>query len=83
MKTEKELSPDDSRKEIDKNINRLKFKFEYPVSEDDVSLYGSLRQILENVDLSNLTWRDPEASMIISDDSFMLKDLDRRQKNTF
>ncbi|KAF0416342.1 Rhodanese-like protein [Gigaspora margarita] len=83
LKTEKELSPDDSRKEIDKNINRLKFKFEYPVSEDDVSLYGSLRQILENVDLSNLTWRDPEASMIISDDSFMLKDLDRRQKNTF
>ena len=41
----------------------------------DTSLYGSLRQTLENVDVSNLTWRDLEASMVISDDSFMVKNL--------
>ncbi|CAG8609586.1 8509_t:CDS:2 [Paraglomus occultum] len=33
--------------------------------------------------VSNLTWRDPEASMVISDDSFMVKNLGRRQKSTF
>ena len=49
----------------------------------DTSLYGSLRQTLENVDVSNLTWRDLEASMVISDDSFMVKNLGRRQKSTF
>ncbi|CAG8618848.1 11710_t:CDS:2 [Ambispora gerdemannii] len=82
LNIEKELYPDRSREEIDENINKLKYKLE-ATSEADVSLYGTLRQTLENVDVSNLTWRDPEASMVISDDSFMVKNLGRRQKSTF
>ncbi|CAG8707646.1 12814_t:CDS:2, partial [Acaulospora colombiana] len=68
LNIEKELYPYRSREEIDENINKLKYKLE---AKTDTSLYGSLRQTLENVDVSNLTWRDPEASMVISDDSFM------------
>jgi len=34
-------------------------------------------KLCENADLSNLTWRDHEASMVISDDSFMIR-VDRR-----
>src|SRR5437763_15380847 len=47
--------------------------FQHPASETDLSLYGSLRKTLENVDLSNLSWWDPEVSMVISDGSFMVK----------
>ncbi|CAG8577818.1 10796_t:CDS:2 [Ambispora gerdemannii] len=85
----KESYPDRSREEIYENINKLKYKLEarlyiqHTASEADASLYGALRQTLENVDLSNLTWRDLEASMVISDDSFMVKNLGRRQKSTF
>jgi hypothetical protein len=48
-----------------------------------VNLYGSLRQAFEDIKPSELTWEDPEASMVLSDDSDMIKNLGRRQKNVF
>jgi len=48
-----------------------------------VNLYGSLRQAFEDIEPSELTWEDPEASMVLSDDSDVIKNLGRRQKNVF
>ncbi|CAG8719438.1 5386_t:CDS:1, partial [Racocetra fulgida] len=41
----------------------------HPTTEADINLYGSLKQALASVDPSDLTWQDPEASMVLSDDS--------------
>ena len=45
-----------------------------------MNIYGLLRQALENINPSELTWRDPEANMVLSDDSGLIKNLRRRQK---
>ena len=55
----------------------------HPGSEIDANLYGSLRQALEHINPSELTWKDPEANMILSDDSGLIKNLGRRQKKVF
>ena len=55
----------------------------HPGSEIDANLYGSLRQALEHINPSELTWQDPEANMILSDDSGLIKNLGRRQKKVF
>ncbi|RHZ87818.1 hypothetical protein Glove_30g119 [Diversispora epigaea] len=83
LNMEREPASDYSHMEITENINKLKYKLEHPGSEVDVNLYGSLRQALENIKPSELTWQDPEASMVLSDDSDMIKNLGRRQKNVF
>jgi len=38
---------------------------------------------LANITSSDLTWKDLEASMVLSDDSDIVKNLGRRQKNIF
>ena len=38
---------------------------------------------MANITSSDLTWKDPEASMVLSDDSDIVKNLGRRQKNIF
>ncbi|CAG8551141.1 3346_t:CDS:2 [Paraglomus brasilianum] len=63
LNIERELPPNYSHEEIVANINKLKYKLEHPGSKIDVNLYGSLRQALENINPSELTWRDPEANM--------------------
>lgn len=49
----------------------------------DVNLYSSLKQNLANITPSDLIWKDPEGSMVLSDDSDIVKNLGRRQKNIF
>ena len=49
----------------------------------DVNLYGSLKQNLANITSSDLTWKDPKASIVLSDDSDIVKNLGRRQKTIF
>ena len=38
---------------------------------------------MANITSSDLTWKDPEASMVLSDNSDIVKNLGRRQKNIF
>ncbi|CAG8476034.1 5413_t:CDS:2 [Paraglomus occultum] len=49
----------------------------------DANFYGALKQILMNTRPSSLTWKDPEASMVLSDTSDIVKNLGRRQRSTF
>ena len=51
--------------------------------EDDVSLYDALKKKVNNINISQLTWRDPKASMVLSDNSEMINTLKRRQKRVF
>ncbi|CAH1768522.1 8857_t:CDS:2 [Entrophospora sp. SA101] len=74
-----ELPEDHSREQIERNLNILKSKLENPVLERDADLYGTLRTNLDNIDQSELSWKDPEASMVISDKSEILKGLKPRE----
>ncbi|CAG8476101.1 34198_t:CDS:2, partial [Racocetra persica] len=65
---------------FDRSIER---KYENPVREKDVSLYGSLRTHLNNIDTSEYTWRDPEASMVLTYESKIVQELGKRQKRVF
>ncbi|CAJ0846963.1 7402_t:CDS:2 [Entrophospora sp. SA101] len=60
---DRELPEDHSREQIERNLNILKSKLENPVLERDADLYGTLRTNLDNIDQSELSWKDPEASM--------------------
>nr|CAG8587250.1 10476_t:CDS:2 [Entrophospora candida] len=57
------------KRKIEENLNMLKTKLEHPVLEMDTNLYASLRINLESISSSDLTWKDPEGSMVLSDDS--------------
>ena len=59
------------------------FCVQHPTTEADINLYGSLKQSLAGIESSDLTWRDPEASMVLSDNSDIVKNLGSRQKNIF
>ena len=59
------------------------FCVQHPTTKVDINLYGSLKQSLAGIASSDLTWRDPEASMILSDNSDIVKNLGSRQKNIF
>ncbi|CAB4430131.1 unnamed protein product [Rhizophagus irregularis] len=83
LNMDREAPPDHTQEEIQQNLSTLKYKLEHPLSEADVNLYGSLKQNLVNITASDLTWRDPEASMVLSDDSDIIKNLGRRQKSVF
>ncbi|RHZ49320.1 hypothetical protein Glove_522g51 [Diversispora epigaea] len=54
-----------------------------PLADNDTSLYDGLKINLNSIDPSELTWRDPEANMIIADDSVLVKNLGPRQKQFF
>ncbi|CAB5367291.1 unnamed protein product [Rhizophagus irregularis] len=34
----------------------------HPPSDNDMNLYGSLRRIVKNINVSDLSWQDPEAN---------------------
>ncbi|CAB4381326.1 unnamed protein product [Rhizophagus irregularis] len=83
LKTEQEPNLDRTREEIERNIRKLQSKLGSPMTDADISLYGALKTNLRSINISDLTWRDPEANMIISDDSSLVKNLGVRQKQLF
>ncbi|CAJ0899134.1 18400_t:CDS:10, partial [Entrophospora sp. SA101] len=82
LNMDRELIPYHTEKEIEWNLNFLKTKLDVdsPFVETDTNLYGSIRESLESVSLSDLTWRDPLVSMVINDDSDIVMNLRNRQK---
>ncbi|CAB4401201.1 unnamed protein product [Rhizophagus irregularis] len=36
----------------------------HPPSDNDMNLYGSLRRIVKNINVSDLSWQDPEAKIM-------------------
>src|SRR6266542_282263 len=83
LKTEQEPNLDRTREEIERNIRKLQSKLGSPMTDADISLYDALKTNLRSINISDLTWRDPEANMIISDDSSLVKNLGVRQKQLF
>ncbi|CAG8598566.1 6451_t:CDS:2 [Ambispora gerdemannii] len=83
LKTEQEPNLDRTREEIERNIRTLKSKLGSPMTDADISLYNARKTNLRSINLSELSWRDPEANMIISDDSTLVKNLRTRQKQLF
>ena len=83
LKTEQESNLDHTREEIERNIRTLQSKLGSPMTDADISLYDALKTNLRSINISDLTWRDPEANMIISDDSTLVKNLGVRQKQLF
>jgi len=83
LNMDRKLPLDYTQEEIEENLNKLKSKLEHPTTEADINLYGSLKQSLAGIESSDLTWRDPEASMVLSDNSDIVKNLGSRQKNIF
>ncbi|CAJ0841362.1 12703_t:CDS:2 [Entrophospora sp. SA101] len=69
------LSPD----EIRKNINELKAKLKKNTSP----LYRSLYTGINNMSISGLTWEDPLASQVISDNSELVHQLPEQSKYAF
>ncbi|CAB5394365.1 unnamed protein product [Rhizophagus irregularis] len=82
LNTLQEASLDYTREEIDQNIRVLKSKLSSPLTESDASLYDSIKKNLESIE-SDLTWRDPEASTVLSDESPLVQNLKTRQKRHF
>ncbi|RGB24213.1 hypothetical protein C1646_773404 [Rhizophagus diaphanus] len=60
-----------SREEITKNMCELKYKLKGKSSQ----LAVEMRQLLEKVNIDNLTWQKPLVSQVISDDSNLVQDL--------
>ncbi|RHZ69656.1 hypothetical protein Glove_281g9 [Diversispora epigaea] len=83
LNSEPNIVLDHSREEIDRNLRTLKMKLGAPLADNDTSLYDGLKINLNSIDPSELTWRDPEANMIIADDSVLVKNLGPRQKQFF
>ncbi|CAJ0899871.1 7774_t:CDS:2, partial [Entrophospora sp. SA101] len=72
-----------SQDKIEENINKLKILLEHPVTVVNTSLYGALKQTLENIHPSSLAWKESVASMVLHDTSDIVKKLKHRQKSTF
>ncbi|RHZ69783.1 hypothetical protein Glove_278g37 [Diversispora epigaea] len=83
LSTEQEGTSDHSREEIDRNLRALQSKLGVPITDIDISLYNALKTNLNSIDRSELTWRDPEANMIIVDNSALVKNLRQRQMQVF
>ncbi|CAJ0926717.1 467_t:CDS:2, partial [Entrophospora sp. SA101] len=65
-----ESDPDCTREEIVQNFRTLRSKLSSPMTIVDGILYDALKSGIGNsVDVSELTWRDPIASTVLSDDS--------------
>ncbi|GES74930.1 hypothetical protein GLOIN_2v1776328 [Rhizophagus clarus] len=82
LNTLQEAFLDYTREEIDQNIRVLKSKLSSPLTESDASLYDSIKKNLESIE-SDLTWRDPEVSTVLSDESPLVQILKTRQKRHF
>nr|CAG8592339.1 14326_t:CDS:2 [Entrophospora candida] len=84
LKKAKEPAVDHAQEKIEQNLRALQSKLGSPqVSNSDTSLYNALKKNLNGVDSSGLTWQDPLASMVLSDDSTLVENLKPRQKRTF
>ncbi|RHZ90203.1 hypothetical protein Glove_4g18 [Diversispora epigaea] len=71
-------------KEIEQNVRILKTKLDSPIINADKNLYGVLKKnIDEELNVSELTWRDPIASTVFSDNLKIIKNLSYRQRHTF
>ncbi|CAB4391228.1 unnamed protein product [Rhizophagus irregularis] len=68
-----------SREEIAKNMRELKSKLKGKSSQ----LAVEMRQLLEKVNIDNLTWQKPLASQVISDDSDLVQDLTLMARQSF
>ena len=77
VKTNKEepISSD----EIKDNIDELKGKLKRNTSP----LYQHLYSSVDNMNISNLSWKDPLASQVVSDKSELVKTLPRTLKKGF
>ncbi|CAB4439295.1 unnamed protein product [Rhizophagus irregularis] len=80
---EQEPLPDNTREEINRNLRALQSKLGAAVTKADIPLYSDIKQNLANIDVSKLTWQDPVASMVISDDSMLVRNLSDAQIRTF
>ncbi|RHZ69208.1 hypothetical protein Glove_287g54 [Diversispora epigaea] len=79
-----ESSPDYTQEDIAQNIRTLKMKLSSPMTDADVNLYGALKKSIdENLDISELTWKNPIASTVLSDELDIVKNLNQRQRRTF
>ncbi|GES99013.1 hypothetical protein GLOIN_2v1632380 [Rhizophagus clarus] len=84
LNTDKEAIQEKTREEIEQNYNTLKSKLSNPKTDSDTSLYDALKKNLVNhIDPGNLSWRDPEANMVLSDKSVLVEKLGQRQKRVF
>ena len=77
----KEPSLDYTTTEIKDNIRRLKSRLGSAQTELDKKLYKSISDRLKNIDA--LSWKDPEASTVLSDNSELIQGLDTNLKNHF
>ena len=77
IKTDKEIPLDSVR--IQKNINKLITK----LGKNSSELYVKLRLGVEAVSVQDLTWKDPLASQVISDQSELVKGLKSKLKKGF
>ncbi|CAG8765682.1 17928_t:CDS:2, partial [Rhizophagus irregularis] len=75
LNMDRELPLDHTQEEIEENLNKLKSKLEHPTTKADINLYGSLKQSLAGIESLDLIWRDPKASMVLSDNSDIVKNL--------
>ena len=58
------------------------FCAQHPTTKVNINLYGLLKQSLTGIASSDLTWRDPKASMVLSNNSDIVKNLGSRQKTS-
>ena len=78
VRTNKERPPNSD--EIEKNINELKGK----LKKNTMTLINQhLYYGINNVNISELSWMDPLASQVISDESEVVKKLPGQFKHTF
>ncbi|RHZ79482.1 hypothetical protein Glove_144g54 [Diversispora epigaea] len=79
-----ESTTDYTREEIEQNVRILKTKLGSPITNADENLYRALKKNIDGgLNVSELTWRDPIASTVLSDDSEIIKNLSHRQRRTF
>ena len=83
LNTEEESLPDNTKDEIKRNFRALQSKLGAPILDADISLYSALKKNLTRIDFSELTWQDPEANMVLSDQSMLVQNLQEHQKRTF
>lgn len=75
--------PNYMQEEVEENLRVLKSKLSSPITDANMSLYDSIKKNLGKIDSSKLTWKDPEASTVLSEDSQIIKKLGDRQKRHF
>ncbi|RIA82854.1 hypothetical protein C1645_834718 [Glomus cerebriforme] len=67
-----------------KGLRAIKALNTNPKTDSDATLYDALKKNLVNyVVPANLSWKDPEANMVLSDKSLLVEKLGQRQKRIF